>query len=367
MIINYIILGILAFLITFLITPVIRNTAINSNILDNPCDRKIHKIPLPRLGGIAIAISFFFSLSVGYILVRPEKNGGIEALAGISIGASIIAFIGIWDDIRGLNATKKFMGQFASALSILPFGFIINQINVPFLGVVDIGSPLGALLAIFWVVGIMNAINFIDGIDGLAGTATLFILVALSVISYIAGQIQMVIICLVLAGAILGFLRYNIHKASIFMGDCGSMLLGFVTATVTIKVLFQNPNIVAGSAVPVLIFGLPIVDATWGILRRFRKGRSPFSADLGHLHHRLVNLGLSQGKALLILVLISILSISAGLAIVFLKSEILSVILCGSMLIVALFIVIFLGKKSPIDYQCQDNLELHSEADEIPL
>ncbi|MGB9595788.1 MAG: glycosyltransferase family 4 protein [Candidatus Poribacteria bacterium] len=365
MIINYIILSVLSFLITFIITPVIRKTAVTNNALDIPCDRKIHKIPLPRLGGIAIAIAFFFSLSVGYILFRPDKNSEIEALAGISIGASIITFIGIWDDIRGLNAEKKSLGQLATALSILPFGFIINQVNVPFLGVINIGNPLGALLTIFWVIGIINAINFIDGIDGLAGTVTLFILFALSIISYIFGQTQMIIISIVLAGAVLGFLKYNIHKASIFMGDSGAMLLGFATSTVTIKVLFQNSDIVSSSMIPILIFGLPIVDATWGILRRLRRKKSPFSADLGHLHHRLISLGLSQDKVLLILGLIGLFSTSVGIIIVLLKSEILSVILCGFMLAIALSMVIFLGRISPISEQCQENLESHSKTSEV--
>lgn len=365
MIVNYLVLLVISFLITFIITPVIRKTAVNSNTLDVPCDRKIHKIALPRLGGIAIAIAFFFSLSVGYILFRPDKNNGLEALTGVSIGASIITFIGIWDDIRGLNAIKKLLGQLATALSILPFGFIINQINVPFLGVINIGSPLGALLTVFWVIGIMNAINFIDGIDGLAGTVTLVILIALSIISYIVSEAQMFIVSIVLASAILGFLRYNIHKANIFMGDSGAMLLGFVSSTVTIKVLFQNSDIVSSSMIPVLIFGLPIVDATWGILRRLRKKKSPFSADLGHLHHRLINLGLSQDKALLTLGLIGLLSTSVGVAIVFLKSEILSVILCGLMLIIALLMVIFLGRMSPINQQCQEDLKPNSKTIEI--
>lgn len=365
MIINYLVLIVLSFLITFIITPIIRKTAINGSIVDIPCDRKIHKTPVPRLGGIGIAIAFFFSLSVGYILFRPDRNNGLEALAGISIGASIITFIGVWDDIRGLNAAKKSLGQLATALSILPFGFIINHVNVPFLGVVNTGNPLGALLTVFWVIGIMNAINFIDGIDGLAGTITLFILIALSIVSYIAGQTQMFIVSIVLAGAVLGFLRYNIHKASIFMGDSGAMLLGFVTSAVTIKVLFQNSNIVSSSMIPVLIFGLPIVDATWGILRRLRIRTSPFSADLGHLHHRLITLGLGQGKALLMLGLIGLFSILVGMIIVFLRSEILSIILCGFMLLIALSMVIFLGRKSPISQQCQENLEPHSEAREV--
>jgi UDP-GlcNAc:undecaprenyl-phosphate GlcNAc-1-phosphate transferase len=367
MIIHYIILLILPLLISLLITPLIRQTAIKSNALDLPCERKIHRSALPRLGGIAIAIAFFLSLSIGYILLIPEKNGNIEALAGLSIGAAIIVLVGIWDDIRGLNASKKSLGQLAAALAILPFGFIVNQINIPFLGVVYIGNLLGALLTVFWVVGIINAINFIDGIDGLAGIITLIILGALFITSYISNQTQMALACIVLAGAVIGFLRYNLYSATIFMGDCGAMLLGFVTSLVTIKVLFQSPTIVASSAAPILIFGLPIVDATWGILRRFRKGRSPFSADLGHLHHRLLNLGFSQGKALLILGLAGFLMTASGLAIVLLKSETLSAILCISMLIITLSMVMLLSRISPAYDQRQNDGKIESKSDEVPI
>lgn len=364
MIIHYIILLILPFLMTLLIAPLVRQTAVKSNAFDLPCIRKIHNRAIPRLGGIAIAIAFFFSLSIGYILLAPEKDENIEALAGISIGAAIIAFVGVWDDIRGLNAPKKSLGQLASALAILPFGFIVNQINIPFLGVIYIGNLLGALLTILWVVGIINAINFIDGIDGLAGIATLIILVALFITSYINNQTQMVLTCIVLAGAVIGFLRYNLYKATMFMGDCGAMLLGFVTSVVTIKVLFQSQTIVASSAAPILIFGLPIVDATWGILRRFRRGRSPFSADLGHLHHRLLNLGFGQGKALLILGLAGFVVTSSGLAIVLTKNETLSAILCISMLIIALVLVMLLGQLSPKYDQCH-NIETEPKSDEV--
>jgi len=353
--IDYLILLSIPCLVALIITPLLRQTAIKSNALDYPGELKIHKNALPRLGGIAIAISFFFSIGIGYSFLDIKQSSETEPLIGLCIGAAIIALIGIWDDIRGLNAVKKLIGQIAAVLATIPFGFIIRDLNVPFVGIVDVGNILGTILAIFWVSGIINTINLIDGIDGLAGIIIVSILATLFVISNLIGQTQMALVCVVLAGAVIGFLRYNFHPATIFMGDCGSMFLGFITAVIAIKILFQSPNIVASSTIPVLIFGLPIMNTVWAILRRLRRGRSPFAPDLGHIHNRLLNLGLSQRVVVLILFSANFLSIASGLAIVFSKSENLALALCVTMLIIGLATVITIDRISPQ----QDNL-LHN-------
>ena len=189
--IDYLILLSIPCLVALIVTPLLRQTAIRSNALDYPNENKIHKNALPRLGGIAIVISFFFSMGIGYSFLNIDHNGKTESLAGLCIGASIIALVGIWDDIRSLNASKKFIGQIAAVLATIPFGFIISEINVPLVGIVYVGNVLGTVLAIFWVVGIINTINFIDGVDGLAGSITISILAALFTISIFSGQAQM--------------------------------------------------------------------------------------------------------------------------------------------------------------------------------
>jgi UDP-GlcNAc:undecaprenyl-phosphate/decaprenyl-phosphate GlcNAc-1-phosphate transferase len=345
--VDYLVLLSTPCLVALIITPLLRQTAIKSNALDYPGELKIHKNALPRLGGIAIAISFFFSVGVGYSFLNLRQNGKTEPLIGLCIGAAIIALVGIWDDIRGLNASKKFIGQIAAVLATIPFGFIIRELNIPFAGIVDVGNILGTILSIFWVTGIINTINLIDGIDGLAGMITISILGALFTISVFTGQVQMALACVVLAGAVIGFLRYNFHPATIFMGDCGSMFLGFITALISTKVLFQNPTIEASSTVPVLLFGLPIMNTAWAILRRIRKGSSPFAPDLGHIHNRLLNLGLSQRLVVLILFAANLLSVSSGLAIVFSGSDSVALVLCVMMLVIGLSTVIIIDHISP--------------------
>jgi UDP-GlcNAc:undecaprenyl-phosphate GlcNAc-1-phosphate transferase len=367
--IDYLILLFIPCLVALIVTPLLRQTAIKNQTLDYPSERKIHKNALPRLGGIAIAISFFFSIGVGYPFLNLGQYSKTEPLVGLCIGAAIIALVGIWDDVRGLNAPKKSIGQLAAVLAAIPFGFVIRELNIPFVGIVDVGNVLGTLLAVFWVVGIINTINFIDGLDGLAGMITIGILTALFVISYFTDQIQMVLACIVLAGAVIGFLRYNFHPAKIFMGDCGAMFIGFIMAMIAIKVLFQNPDITASSVVPVLIFGLPIINTVWAILRRLKRGVSPFSPDLGHIHNRLLNLGLTQRTVVLILFSANLLSIASGLAIVFLKSEKITLVLCASMLVIGLAMVIVINRISPQQdvFKYKDNAEATSKTDRILL
>jgi UDP-GlcNAc:undecaprenyl-phosphate/decaprenyl-phosphate GlcNAc-1-phosphate transferase len=342
----YSILFIIPYLVSLIVVPLLRQTAISSNILDQPNDRKIHKNALPRIGGIAIAIAFFFSLGVGYVFL-PIGQTYIESIVGLCIGASIIALVGIWDDIRGLNASKKLLGQIAAVLATLPFGFIIRELNIPFVGIIEVNSIVGFFLVIFWAVGIMNAINLIDGIDGLAGGVIGKIAAALFVISLFTGQTQMALMCIILLGAVFGFLRYNFPSATIFMGDCGALFLGYITSMIALKVLFQNPNIASSSVIPVLIFGLPILDTIWAIIRRLLKHRAPFTADLGHLHYRLLNLVKTQQKATLILYLVNLLSVGSGLAIFFLGSDIATLLICIIMIIIGTSIVLTLNYLSP--------------------
>ncbi|HGJ66345.1 TPA: undecaprenyl/decaprenyl-phosphate alpha-N-acetylglucosaminyl 1-phosphate transferase [bacterium] len=338
---HYLFLFVISFLISLIIIPLLRQTAIEGNVLDQPDERKIHRMPLPRLGGIAIAIAFFFSIGTGYTFFAKEQYYS-ESIIGICIGASIIALVGLWDDIRGLTALKKFLGQIAAILATIPFGFIIKELNVPFVGIIEVNSIVGLLLVIFWIVGIMNTINLIDGIDGLAAGVIIKIAGALFIISLLTNQIQMAVICVVLIGAVAGFLRYNFPPATIFMGDCGALLLGFITSVVAIKVLFQNPNLNSSSVAPVLIFGLPILDTTWAIIRRLLNRQAFFNADLGHLHHRLLAISKKQTKATLMLYLLNLISISSGIVVIFSNNSFVTLFICVFMLIIGILVILAL-------------------------
>ena len=257
----YLILFSSSCLLALFITPLLRWLAVRNDILDYPNEnrRKIHEKAVPRVGGISIAFSFLIPASIGYLLFRSEIQESRTFLISFFVGAVMILFLGTWDDLRGVNAPRKLAGQVAAILVMIPFGFVIRELNIPFAGVVEVGWPLGVLLALFWIVGITNTINFIDGMDGLAAGTSVTISLALFVISVLTNQLFMAFICIALAGSTLGFLRYNFHPATIFMGDCGAMFLGFALAVVSIRILFQNTSIAASSFIPILIFGLSLI------------------------------------------------------------------------------------------------------------
>jgi len=343
----YTILFLCSCLIALVITPILRRTATENGFLDYPDERKIHKSAVPRIGGVAIVISSFISITLGYVLRRHDLTGSVVLLAGFSLGAALVVILGILDDLWGVSAGKKFIGQVAAALILAAFGFTIRKLNIPFVGVIDLGWKFGIPFSIFWIVGIINAINFIDGMDGLATGVIMLISSALFVVSVITGQLLAGIVCLVLVGSLVGFLRYNFHPASIFMGDCGTMFLGFTLAAVSIKVFFQNPSITASSVAPVLIFGLPIADATWAITRRLSRQMSPFRADGLHIHHRLMSLDLTQRQAVVILYAVSSLSATAGLVVALTNNEKSAVVISVFMLVVALVGITALNSAAP--------------------
>jgi len=344
-------------LIVLFLTPLLRRMAAENGYLDHPGERKVHKNAVPRIGGVAIAVAFYVSLALIYALFHDKLRGSMMYLTGFSIGAMIIILVGIWDDLWGLNAPKKIAGQIAAALMLMPFGFVIRELNIPFVGIVQVGWELGALFAIFWIVGIVNTINFIDGIDGLAAGVAVIISLALFAVSIATGQVLMAAICVVLVGGALGFLRHNFHPATIFMGDCGAMLLGFVLAAVSIKVLFQNPSVSTGPLTSVLIFGLPVVDTTWAIIRRLAKRESPFCADKQHIHHRFVDIGLTQRQTVVALYAISSLSAAAGVIVALFGNDKSGVIISACMMATAAIGVAMLSRMtasrgSQIDCVC---------------
>lgn len=348
MILRYLALCVCSFLLSLLLTPLVRRLAIINAALDYPDERKMHKEAVPRIGGIAMTISFLLPLLLSYILYPSEMLQSIKSLIGLSAGALVICIIGVWDDLLGMSARVKLVGQAVTALMLIPFGLIIRGLSFPFVtGFISIDWVLGIPLTVFWIAGIINTINFIDGMDGLAAGVTMTISIALFIISIITEQFFMAISCLILAGSILGFLRYNFNPASIFMGDCGAMFLGFILAAISIEVLFNNRSITAGSVASVLIFGYPIVDATWSIIRRLMKKKSPFHADSSHIHNRLTNLGLSQRKAVFIIYVANLLCIVSGLAVALVGIEALVAILPILMLSITLVSIILLNRASP--------------------
>lgn len=278
------------------LTPVVRNLAIRRGVLDHALtSRKIHGRPVPRLGGVAIVAAFFLPL-LALLFVKSSVGAMFRAepydVAGLFAGGIAIAALGIYDDVRGARARQKFLVQFAVGALMYAFGYRIGEIANPF------GAPLplgifGLPVTMLWFAGVVNAMNLIDGIDGLAGGVALVAVGSTFAVAALAGDPLMMLFTATLAGAVLGFLRYNFNPASIFMGDTGSMFLGFVLAATSLNASQKSATAVALLA-PVVALGLPIGDTLLAMGRRLLRGQPMFQGDREHIHHKLLAKGLSQ-------------------------------------------------------------------------
>jgi len=313
--INIIIIFSIAFIVAFLMTPVVKKLAIKINAIDIPKDgRRVHNKPIPRLGGLAILTGFVAAL-IGYLVVAGTGNVEIfnSKILGLLLGIIIIEIAGVWDDIKPIRAWTKLLFQIAAAAVVVGFGVRIEGLTNPFVegGFIELGI-WSIPLTMVWIVGITNAINFIDGLDGLAdGVATIAALSLLFIAIYLEQPLT-IILAAALAGSTLGFLPFNFNPAKIFMGETGSAFLGFTLGTISIIGLVKSITVIA-ILVPLVVLGLPIFDTAFAIIRRLLSGKSPMQADRGHLHHRLIDSGLSQKQSVIILYIFSALLGLAGI------------------------------------------------------
>nr|WP_187290672.1 MraY family glycosyltransferase [Desulforamulus ruminis] len=312
---NFIFPCLLALLISFVLTPTVRKLAFKIGAIDRPDCRKVHCKTMPRLGGLAVFLAF-----TGAVLFTQQLN---NKLIGLLVGGLLIVLLGILDDTRGLPAKVKLVGQIAAAAAVIPFGiqveFITNPINGDLLHLGIWGIPV----TIFWIISVTNAVNLIDGLDGLAG-GTSFI-AALTMAAIIWQQdgtgMEVTLLALVLAASILGFLRYNFFPAKIFLGDTGSMFLGYALGTLAVMGVTKTATAIS-VIVPMVILGLPLLDVLFAILRRYQSQRPIFQPDKEHLHHRLMALGLSHRQTVLAIYAVNlILGVSAFLLTVLTTSQ----------------------------------------------
>jgi UDP-GlcNAc:undecaprenyl-phosphate GlcNAc-1-phosphate transferase len=298
---------ILAFLFSFLIaislTPIIKKLAVRFNICAFPNHRTIHHRIVPKLGGLAIYLSFLLSLLVTFYLYYGTLNEIFSHTLGLVLGATVILFLGIFDDCWGANWYQKLTVQSIAALVVMHYGYHISLIDLPFGGTINLGA-WGIPLTILWITGISNAINLVDGLDGLAAGISLGVAFIFFMISMLFGDVQTVFLTAIMTGVIAGFLIFNFNPAKIFLGDSGSLLIGFVLACFSINGMHQSSSAVK-ILIPVVALGVPIIDTVLAILRRLSKRVHPFKADKEHIHHRLLYLGLSQRRAVLLLYLVS--------------------------------------------------------------
>ncbi len=319
-------------IVAFVLTPPVKKLAYQFGAVDVPKDgRRMHKRPIPRMGGLAIFIGFI--AAAYFTTVHTPQQLWILG------GAAIIVGLGIIDDRNALGAKLKFVVQIAAAcLPVLGGGLRIGVFTNPILFSRFAYLPLGALsipITIIWIVAITNAVNLIDGLDGLAvGISSIASMTMLAVALFI-GETQIAILLAALAGACVGFMPYNLNPATIFMGDTGSTFLGFMLATLSIQGLFKMYALIS-FAVPFLILGLPIFDTAFAMIRRILSGRSPFSADRGHVHHRLIDMGFNQKQAVAILYVVS--TVLGLLAVVMTTGGELRALYCVAAIIVVLIV-----------------------------
>lgn len=295
-------LAIVSIIISIILTPLVRIFAIKIKAIDIPKDnRRIHKRPIPLLGGLAIYFSFITTV----ILKAGEIS---HSEKGIIIGATIIVIGGFLDDKFEIKPWQKLLFQIAAALTLTMYDINIIRITNP-VGTSGIDNyiNIGVLsvpFTIIWVIGITNALNLIDGLDGLAAGVALISAVTIFIIALLNNRIEAATLTCILASSILGFLPYNFNPASIFMGDTGAQLLGFLLAAISIEGAVKAAAAFA-IAVPILALGIPIYDTIFAMIRRKINGKPIMQADKGHLHHRLLDMGLSQKQAVIIMYLIS--------------------------------------------------------------
>ncbi len=304
-----------AALLSLVLTPLVRRVAIRLGNVDHPGGRRVNKAPVPRGGGVAVAISFLVVALGGIWLngqtgdVPVPRTIAPEELVGLLVGGAVAALLGILDDTFQLRARWQLLGQLVLAVFAVLAGITVTFIANPFgPGNIVLTGPFAIGFSMLWIMGMINSINFIDGLDGLSSGISLIAAVTLGLISLTAAIAQpfIGILCFGLAGSLLGFLRWNFHPATIFIGTSGVMFVGYTLAVLSILGT-------AKVAVALLVLGVPIIDTFWILVRRIRAGNSPFTPDRGHIHHRLLDLGLSHSQTVLVIyglcILLAVLSL----------------------------------------------------------
>jgi UDP-GlcNAc:undecaprenyl-phosphate GlcNAc-1-phosphate transferase len=312
----FVLLAASAFFFSLLATPLLRSLALRYRLLDSPNDpRKSHSAPVPRIGGAAILLAYIAAFGV----LALFSGYGVEVLHRavprlIAIGPAllIIFFIGFWDDIAGLGPYRKLLGQLLAAVYVT-----WNGVHILCLGSYVVSSWIALPLSIVWLIGCTNAFNLIDGLDGLAGSVGFFASITVFVAAFLNNDFGLALATIPLAGALLGFLRYNFNPASVFMGDCGSLSVGFLLGCFSLMWGEKSVTLL-GIAVPLIVLAFPLTDTFLALIRRMLRRVPVFRADRGHIHHRLLDLGFSPRQitdlVCVVCVLLAVLAILAASA-----------------------------------------------------
>lgn len=290
--IQMVLYGMVALLISLFLYFPVKWFALSFQVIDQPSHDKIHLKPVPRIGGLAIFISFFLTVIFSPILWKD--------MSVIMLGAIAISLLGLMDDKWTLKPTQKLAGQVLVVLYVmLSSEIVIMKVAVPFLGIVPLGV-FSYVVTFIWMIGIINAINLIDGLDGLAAGITIIALLCMLVMAIFEQQLQLVLICVILIGSIAGFIVYNIYPAKIYMGDTGSLFLGYMMAVIPLLGLFKQVTFFS-FIIPVVILTIPIFDTLFVMIQRLRRRENIFHRDQKHLHYRLLKQGWTHKETVFII------------------------------------------------------------------
>ncbi len=284
---------------SLVMVPMLRRWALERGEVDVPDERKVHSAAIPRIGGIAICLAFLFAVLIFVDISREIR--------GILAGTLVIFLTGLIDDLHGISAKRKFLGEIAACLVTITVGglYIHNLGNLFGFGAVSLPVWIAIPFTLFAVVGVINAMNLIDGLDGLAGGVSVIALCAFLILAWMDANAPAALLSAALLGALIGFLKFNFYPARIFMGDTGSLTIGFVLAFLAL-LLTQPQGTTISPVVPVLILGVPILDTLWVMFRRIAKRQSPFAPDKTHVHHKFLDLGFQHRFTVLVIYGISL-------------------------------------------------------------
>lgn len=307
---SYLVAFIIALVVARITVPLARKLAFKLGAVDEPDARKVHDKIMPRLGGLAIFAGFMAAACWGVQAQGPYL--------GIIIGGIIVFAVGALDDVFSLSPWAKLAGQILAAAVAVYCGVTVHFMTNPFDGLIYLGK-LGVPLTLLWIVGVTNAVNLVDGLDGLAAGVSGIAALSMGIIAFQQGEPAVALLCLVLVGAVLGFLPYNFHPARIFMGDAGALFLGFVLACLAVVGLAKSAAVIS-LFVPIVVLGIPVFDTFFAIIRRINKKVPIFAPDKNHLHHRLMALGFSHRQSVLIIYGISVIFGGAAVALTYVTS-----------------------------------------------
>ena len=306
-----VIMALIARILSLLLVPGVAKLAVKIGAVDKPNARKVHTKIMPRMGGLAIYVSFFVVLFLSHSMSKE--------LLGLFLGGTVLVLVGIVDDMKDIPAKVKLVGQIVAACIVVAFGVRVDFMTNIFHGDTFFLSFASIPVTVIWIVAIINAVNLIDGLDGLAAGIAIIAAATMAISGYAGGQLEMASMAMILMGATRGFLRYNFNPAKIFMGDTGSMFLGYNLAVFAVMGVAKSFTLLS-LVTPILVLAIPILDTLFAIIRRKINHKPIFKPDKHHLHHCLLNYGFSHRDTVLIIYAVSAVLALCGLIMTYLNS-----------------------------------------------